>query len=76
MNNPHWEPQATHLPLQNEVPEDNPLPDNIHFTKALTKVISTPIDYCFKVYVYIDDTSTVALDNPVILARDRLAVPL
>ena len=76
MNDPEWDPSITHSPLQSELPDDKPLPDDIPFIQALPTIVSPPVDCCAKVDVYIDDKTTISLDDPSILPKARAAALL
>ena len=76
MNDPEWDPTKTHSPIQHQLPPDAPLDDNIPFAQALPTIVSTPIDCCAKTDVYLDDETTVSLDDPAVLPRARAAVLL
>ena len=76
MNDPEWDPSITHSPLQSELPADKPLSDDIPFTQALPTIVSPPVDCCAKVDVYIDNKTTISLDNPSILPKARAAALL
>ena len=76
MNDPDWDPSILHSPIQDQIPPDAPLDDTIPFTPALPTVVSASIDCRSKTDIYLDDETTVALDDPVVLPRARAAVPL
>ena len=76
MNDPSWDPTSLHSPIQHKMPPDAPLSDDIPFTDALPTIVSPPVDCCAKTDIYIDDKTTISLDDPIILPRARAAVLL
>ena len=76
MNDPEWDPTTTHSPIQHQLPPNAPLDAIIPFAQALPTVVSAPIDCCAKTDVYLDDETTVSLDDPAVLPRARAAVLL
>ena len=76
MNDPDWDTNILHSPLQNRVPPDTLLPDNIPIAQALPTIVSPPLSMFAKNDIYIDDNVTVALDTACCRYRARAGVLL
>ena len=78
----NWDPFNMTSPLQDMVPNDELLDDDIPFTPALPLVVDVPTGNGAKNDIYIDDNVCVVVDNPdddlneVRKQRARAAVPL
>ena len=62
VNDPNWDPEELHSPLQDELPEDKFLPDDVPFAQALPMVVNIPIERHDKADVYIDDKTIITVD--------------
>ena len=76
LNNSEWNASTLHSPLSHSIPKDVTLPDDITFAQALPAVVSPPVDCCSKADVYIDDTTTITVDDSINLQRAQATVPL
>ena len=62
LNDPDWDPDTLHSPLQHKVPPDKFLPNEIPIAPTLSLTVSPTIPTHGMTDVYIDDTVTVAVD--------------
>ena len=76
INTKEWNPKKLHAPIQDKFPSDEYLPDDVPMATSLPTIVSPPVDCCVKADVYIDDTPTIAVDDPPSLDRARAAVLL
>ena len=76
MNDDSWDPSKLCSDIQQQIPPDKYIDDSVPFQQALPTIVSPPVDCCAKADVYIDDTTTISLDDPKITPRARAAVPL
>ena len=58
------------------IPPDKYVDDNVPYAQALPTIVPPPVDCYAKANVYIDETTTISLDDPTITPRAQAAVPL
>jgi hypothetical protein len=76
MNEKSWDPSKLHSDIQNLIPSDKCMDDDVPYATALPTIVSPPTNCPAKADVYIDDTTTISIDDPSITPRARAAVPL
>ena len=76
INDTSWDPEQLCSNIQKEIPSDVYIDESVHFEQALPTIVSPPVNCCAKADVYIDDTTTISLDDPDTTLRARAAVPL
>ena len=76
LNNPEWNASTLRSSLWHSIPKDATLPDDITFAQALPAVVSPLVGCCSKADVYIDNTTTITVDDSINLQRAQATVPL
>lgn len=76
MNDPEWDPNTLFSPFQENIPQDEFLPDDIPIAQALPMIVDPPLAPKAKNDVYIDDDVTIAVEENDNLDRARAGVLL
>ena len=76
MNDKSWDPSKLHSNIQNSIPPDKCMNDDVPYATALPTTVSPPTNCSSKADVYIDDTTTISIDDPSITPRAQAAVPM
>lgn len=72
----NWDPQDLHAPIQSKIPPKKVLPEEIPFAEALPMIVEAEADGRGKADCYIDDITTVCVDEGKNEKRASAAVPL
>ena len=76
MNDKAWDSKKMCSHLQQTIPGDKNVDESVPFEQALPNIVYPPVDCCTKSDVYIDNKTTISLDNSAITPCTQAAVPL